>query len=48
MLTLTKTNIFPINFNVYHGGGQGEGDGEPDQSSGDEAPDTLERLSSHR
>ena len=27
-----------------HGGGQSEGDGEPDQPPGDEAPDSLQRL----
>ena len=31
-----------------HGGGQGEGDGEPDETTCDEAPDSLERFSSHR
>ena len=27
-----------------HGGGQGEGDGKPDQTSADEAPDALENT----
>ena len=30
-----------------HGGGQGEGDGKPDQSACYEAPDSLQRLSCH-
>ena len=34
-------------FDVYHGGGEGEGNGKPDQSSGDEAPDSLEGFGRH-